>query len=437
MHRPTVALIALAGLALAPPNPALAKPAARPAPVAGGMSSRLAPLKASLARGKQALKQDLTSTLDRSRQEAHEMIDRIIDEGDLASFLDAMEKEEGESSELVAALRAADPEQARNVLHSKLERKLASVGREIATQVEAVDETRLKASLDLALDDLAREESNLILSLDETGDAAATPAAPGSADIDDPEKGPDGATSVNKLDAGAPAAPRASHDGRGRRGNRGGNHGGFRGGHPGGGRPGGRRIRQQARVIRGQDHVIEGQQQVIRHQNRMIRNQNRREQNRRIARHQNRVIRNQARVIHRQNQLAMQDQMLRHQRRQIRHQAIRNQHHMVRQQQMQWARQNLIAQQQAAIQAQRMAARAQRQARRNAWYRQQHRAAAWNNRMSRFERYVYANGARMNRCDFPAGMYYRPDRVERVVRRGLWGVATVAATPFALLASLF
>lgn len=81
-------------------------------------------------------------------------------------------------------------------------------------------------------------------------------------------------------------------------------------------------------------------------------------------------------------------------------------------------------------------------AQQRAWFSNQLAAVHWNNRVNGFNRYLY--GARMPsyaspryRRGFPAGYYYRPDRVERVVRRGLWGAAAVAATPFALAASLF
>ena len=81
-------------------------------------------------------------------------------------------------------------------------------------------------------------------------------------------------------------------------------------------------------------------------------------------------------------------------------------------------------------------------AQQRAWFSNQLAAVHWNNRVNGFNRYLY--GARMPsyaspryRRGFPAGYYYRPDRVERVVRRGLWGAAAVAATPFALAAAIF
>lgn len=79
-------------------------------------------------------------------------------------------------------------------------------------------------------------------------------------------------------------------------------------------------------------------------------------------------------------------------------------------------------------------------------YRQGRRAYYGQQRANRFNQYLYgrrqpwySNPAYRSyrSMGFPCGTYYRPDRVEQVVRRGLWGAAAVAATPFALVASMF
>ncbi len=408
-------------------------------PIEGGFSSRLAPLGASLKKGKAHFEKELASTLEKSRSEAHAMIDQIVDEGDLEAFLQAMGKEGDD--DLAAQLREAGPDRARTLLHSRLERRLSKFGQEIQATLAKESEARLQSSFKLAYTDLAREETNLVETLAE--DSEDSPQAP----------------QTSQSAEGMPMAPSSRRD-RSRRRDRP-NQARNRQAH----RRDSRTIPlvdQQHRVIQAQHNQLVNQQRQLMRQQQVNQAQQQRRQIKR-ARRQQRQMQQQQIVRQQQIQLAQQQQFqLQQQRAQMAANRAAQQAEMYRRQALQrQAQRNMHrvtaqnvynqnvynnAQYQASLQAQnyqqqqelRRARRAQRRAQRSAWLAQQQAAAAWAERCNRFDRFVYSQGVRQqNARVFPAGYYYRPDRVENVIKRGLWGAATVAATPFALLAAIF
>lgn len=300
--------LALAGLVLLSSGLRAEAPA-RFEPVPGGFSSRLEPLRSSLDAGKADFQAELTKTLDSSRKQAHDLIDEIVDSDGLTDWLKSMEKNDQDG--FAAQLIGKDKEIVRKALHSRLDRRLAAIGAEITKNLQEQEEGKLKASFDLAVNHLAKEEGHLM-------EAAANSGVETLGD-----SGNEDAPSE------APSAPRASLVVQ--------NYYGYG--------QGGRRAYNAARQS--------GYSSVSAY---------------------NRTL-------------------------------------------------------QAASQ--------------RAWFSNQLRATAWNNKVNSFNRYLYGSSMpsyanpRYRRVGLPAGYYYRPDRVERVVRRGLWGAAAVAATPFALVASMF
>lgn len=305
--------MALAGLLVAALGARAEEAKPRILPVDGGMSSRLADLGDSLVKGKDALRSQLTDTLDTSRKQAHEMIDKIIDSGGLEDWLEAMAKEKGDG--LAQSLKGKDPEVVRTALHSRLDRRLSSLGKEISSGLEKASDADLKAAYQTAIGHLATEETSIL-------DAAA------SADVETVQGPQNGEAPADAPTApeGSPAAPWVTPAYTA-------NPYGYGG-------------------QRGYNAVVMG---------------------------------------------AMPPSYQR----------------------------TLNAVQQRA------------------WFQGQLAAARWNGQVASFNTYLYGrrqpaySNPRFRQCGFPAGYYYRPDRVERVVRRGLWGAAAVAATPFALVASLF
>jgi hypothetical protein len=390
---------------------ALANPSASPqAPVAGGLSDRLAPLGSFLESQPTDFRANLAGQLDQARTQTHELIDKIVDEGGLPDFLEAMSQEGGEESALAKQLASTDAEQARAVLHSRVERQLASFGRTIQKGLTQEDPSRLKASFDLAMRDLAREENHLMKSLDAEG-----PAAPVSSDLELNHEELDEPPSTE-----GPAAPQAmgpaAPEGQGYRQGNGRGNGRGRGGHPGmrnGGGPGGNRGFHRQGGYRG-GHGAPPVMRQVHHTQRQVQHTRRQ------------VRRTQHQLHHTQRQLAYtQNQM---------HQMQRNQMYQQRRRDMRRHRRHMHHQ----MDRMRRERRAYRQVHRSAWLTAQAQAAAWNARCQGYSTYAYRPGyQRRYSRPFPSGYYYRPDRVERVVQRGLWGVATVAATPFALLASVF
>lgn len=292
---------AIAALLAAGPVLAEGAPKAAPElqPVIGGMSTRLAGLSSAVRKDKQTLIAELTRVLDKSREDAHRLIDEMVDKGQVGSWLAAMG--EKSSSDLAAQLEGKSPEMVKAALHSRLNRKLAKLGAEIAQKIHAEDPARLAASFELAMKDLTREETNFSraaeVGLKASEDGADAPAAPGD----------------------SPSAPAWAYM-----------------------NPGGVRAYNAYGPYR----------------------------------------------------TAMANRTL------------------------------AVAQQRA-------------------YFQQQLAAAQWHRNIGRFNTYLYgsnapayANPRFRGRC-VPGAYYYRPDRVERVVRRGLWGAAAVVATPFALVASIF
>jgi len=309
--------LALAGLILsihtaaaAPTTPAKPVPFA---PVPGGFSDRLAPLARSLEKGGDAFQTQLSTTLAKSRQEAHDMIDKIIEEGKLDEWLKAMGREKGDG--FAESLAGKDPEVVRRALHSRIDRKLAKLGKTIGSGLQETPIEKLRTSYGAAVDHLAKEETHLMEAAHQVDiETAEVPAAPATS------APPEGAPAAP---AGSPASPWVNpYSAYGR------------GGH---------------------------------------------------------------RAMNAYYQGGMPPSMM----------------------------------------------RTMNVARQRAWFQGQMAAARWNSSVRGFNTYLYGraqpwySNPRYRRRGFPAGYYYRPDRVERVVRRGLWGAAAVAATPFALVASIF
>lgn len=329
---PAMALGLLAGGAFAEPA---AKPALPP-PVPGGLSGHLAPLGQSLKRGSAEFRSELQSTLGRSRREAHEMIDEIIDSGNLDAWLQAMSRKDGDG--FAESLRGKPEATVRAALHSRLDRKLAKLGKEIDGQLASHEAPAMRGAFNMALRDLSREEGNLL----EAAASVGIDTARGSLDAE-----VDAAATDGEADGAAagPAAPRASWDReRARR----------------------RRRRNAPRTVvvnnyYNQPGAVDGYAY-------------RTAGNNRLSPAQQRTLN--------------------------------------------------VAQQRL-------------------FFRQQVAAQTWNSQVNQFNRYLYGarqprySNPRYRRTGFPAGYYYRPDRVERVIRRGLWGAAAVASTPFALVASIF
>ncbi len=312
--------ILVAGVFLAPAvsaetrAAAIAKePKAVLAPVPGGMSDRLAGLGKSLAGDKEAIRRELGSKLETSRQEAHDLIDQLVDSEHYESWIGAMEEKDGTG--LAREISGKPKEQVRAALHSRLDRRLSDLGREISDKIGKESPDRIRASFKLALTDLAREETDVVVSARASLGDAAGPT-------------PDGAPEAGD----APSAPGAAG-------------------------PSAPYYPAYAQYQMGGVRAYNAQA---------------------------------------------------------------------------WA--NPAYQRTMDIVQQR------------AYYQGQLAAAQWNARVSSFNQYLYGRSqpAYSNpayryyyQSRFPAGYYYRPDRVEQVVRRGLWGAAAVAATPFALVASLF
>lgn len=431
------AIVAVASLGSA--ASALANPAAPTAlePVAGGLASRLAVFQGSLARGKASFASDLTSTLDRSRTEAHEMIDQIVAEGHLQSWLEAMAEKNGAESDFARSLLSADPETARNALHSRLERRLSEVGGQLQATLASEDDARLSASFGLALRDLATEEANLVSNLEDEAPGAAADAS-FAPDLTDAEAeaspgAPAGAGLSEDAPSDAPQAPGGwdRGEGRGRRDHGGGNgrgghdgrdgRGGFggRGGPSHGGRNGGGGFRGHRPDVVTHRPVVVTRPVVVRPVVRPV-----------VVAPP--VVRPVVRPV------VIAPPVVRPvypQPNPYVGNPYPTQNHMQRQ--AMFAQQQAMIARQQQIAYQRQMEHQARMARKQAWIARHRRAMEWNARASHFERYLYTNGARFNRRPFPAGCYYRPDRVEQVVKRGLWGLVTVATTPFALLASMF
>jgi hypothetical protein len=278
-------------------------------PVPGGFSSRLEALRASVEQGKEGLKHKLQDTLGQSRKEAHDLIDEIVDSEGLVDWLKAMEKKSQDG--FAASLKGKDKELVRAALHGRLDRKLAKLGKGLSVKIAGQDENKLKASFDLAVDHLAREEGHIM-------EAAANARVETLGDSGEVEAA---------APSDAPGAPRASL------------------------------------VIQNYYNYGQGGRRGY---NAQVQNG--------FASRYDRTL-----------QIASQ----------------------------------------------------------RAWFSNQLAATRWNNQTNSFNRYLYGRSMpryadpRFRRVGFPGGYYYRPDRVENVVRRGLWGAAAVAATPFALVASMF
>lgn len=185
-----------AGAALAAPQEA-AKPTPKPtvyAPVPGGMSQRLAPFAKVLDSGSKAeVEAKLRDLLSKSREDGHKMIDEIVDNGSLEAWLEAMGQEQGEAAEKFAKSLAGKPEATvRAALHSRLDRKLAEMGKAMKAELASADLATLKKSYGLAMRDLASEENHIMEAAVEVG----VDTARGS--LDPPPEG-------------VPAAPRASY----------------------------------------------------------------------------------------------------------------------------------------------------------------------------------------------------------------------------------
>lgn len=277
-----------------------------PLPIPGGFSARLAPLAKASAQGQ--LPAELAKTLDKSREETHRLIDELVDSPDFEAWRKAME--ETDDTGFAKELAGKPKDQIRAALHSRIDRKLAELGKQITTGLASANSGDVQKSFQLALKDLQGEDAAALGLAQAVGtlEAKGAPAAP--------------------LSAGEfpPQAPFDAVYG----------YGGIR--------------------------AYNAYQQGAYPQN--------------------------------------------------------------------WGayERTLQVAQQRAVYQQRLA------------------AVQWNARVNSFNQYLYGSSQpwysnpryrNVSRCGFPGGMYYQPDRVERIVRRGLWGAAAVAATPFALVASLF
>lgn len=161
-------------------------------PVPGGMSERLAGLAESVSQDPGTFRAKLSETLEKSRTEAHELIDSIVDSGELDSWLHALDEQSGGG--LARELIGKSSHQVRNVLHGHLDRKLAKLGTEITHRLDGVPKEQLKRSYLLALKDMAIEEVRVVrsahasLDQDEAGNQA--PRAPDPAAVVDAPRAP-------------------------------------------------------------------------------------------------------------------------------------------------------------------------------------------------------------------------------------------------------
>lgn len=273
-------------------------------PVRGGFSQNLAPLNQAFSEGKASVMQVLGKTLEKSRQDAHRLVDDLVDSDEFPNWLTAMK--EKDQTGFARSLEGKSKDLIRAALHSRLDRKLSKLGKEMQSQLRGTSDQALRSSYTAALKDLAREESNLMKASQAAGVHEEDFVAKASK------------ASVQKLEDSSAQAPYIVNN----------YYGGVRG--------------QRAAYQNG----IPGPRM------------------------------------------------------------------------------------------QRTLAAAQQRA----WFSNQLAAARWNQGVNRFNQYLYGRNMPSYanpRNRFPAGYYYRPDRVEQVVRRGLWGAAAVASTPFALVASMF